>query len=202
MISLDYKTVMQNPISQTEDDDLILRCQKGEMDAFEKLMYKYSNYAASVAYNIIGDPHIAIDMSQEAFIKVHRNIAHLDNPKKFKGWLFSIVRSTCIDWLRKERLKTTSIDKLSDEGIEPTDKDVSHNIEVTSEIAELREKMLNIINGLPKIYQQIILLKHLRDMSYKEMSDLLDVPVATIESRLYRARLLLKEKLQDFYIKF
>jgi len=63
----------------------------------------------------------------------------------------------------------------------------------------MREKILSTVAQLPKIYQQIILLRHLRRMTYREMSDFLGLPVATIESRLYRARLMLKEKLQDLY---
>ena len=64
---------------------------------------------------------------------------------------------------------------------------------------ELREKVLHVVNALPKIYQQIILLRHLRKMTYREMGDFLGLPVATIESRLYRARLMLKDKLMDLY---
>ena len=71
--------------------------------------------------------------------------------------------------------------------------------QTSTEVEEMREKVLTVVNGLPRIYQQIILLRHLRRMTYKEMSDFLGLPVATIESRLYRARLMLKEQLMDLY---
>jgi RNA polymerase sigma-70 factor (ECF subfamily) len=188
------------PIVQTvEDDELVLLAQKGNQRAFERLVAKYSNYVCSIAFNVVGDLHIAGDMAQEAFVKAFRKLQHLDNPRRFKAWLFSIVRSTCIDWLRKERIKPCSLDKISEEeGIEPSD--AQRKGQISPELEDLRERLLAVIAQLPKIYQQIVLLKHLRNMSYKEMSEFLGVPVATIESRLYRARLLLKERLQDLYV--
>lgn len=190
----------QGPIAPwIEDDELIVRFKKGDRRAFERLVAKYSNYVASIAFNIVGDPHIAGDMAQEAFVKAYKKIAHLDNPRRFKAWIFSIVRSTCIDWLRRERIRPCSLDRIADdEGIEPPE--TLRKGAASTETEELRERILSVINQMPKIYQQIVMLKHLRNMSYKEMSEFLAVPVATIESRLYRARLLLKERLQDLYM--
>ena len=183
-----------------EDTDLIARCNDGDMEAFEALTAKYSNLSASIAYNIIGDVHVAGDITQETFLKVYRNLHALEDPKRFKGWFCSIVRTTCVDWLRKERFHTASLDKITEDGLEPEGVIIGGVFKQTStEVEELREKVLSTIHQLPKIYQQIILLRHLRRMSYREMSDFLGLPVATIESRLYRARLMLKEKLQDLY---
>lgn len=195
--------MMKKPIpilQQTlEDDELVLQAQQGNHRSFEKLIAKYSNYVCSIAFNVVGDLHIASDMAQEAFVKAYKKIQDLDNPRRFKAWLFSIVRSTCIDWLRKERIKPCSLDKISEEeGIEPSDQ--QRKGQLSPELEDMRERLLAVIAQLPKIYQQIVLLKHLRNMSYKEMSEFLGVPVATIESRLYRARLLLKERLQDLYV--
>jgi RNA polymerase sigma-70 factor (ECF subfamily) len=181
-----------------EDEYLIRRFKEGDQTAFERLMEKYSNYVVSIAYNIVGDLHIAQDMAQEAFLKVYRKIAALDSPRKFRGWLYSIARSTCIDWLRKEHSKPCSFDGMADNGVDP--QDAKKDTFASVEMEELREKVLNIIGMLPRIYQQIIMLKHLRNMSYKEIAEFLGIPIATIESRLYRARLLLKEKLQDLYL--
>ena len=185
--------------SAIEDDALIGDIKRGDPRAFERLVAKYANYVASIAFNVVGDAHIAGDMAQEAFVKAYRKLPDLDNPRRFKAWLFSIVRSTCIDWLRKERIKPCSLDRMSDEeGIEPPE--TLRKGQVSTELEELRERLLTVIAQMPKIYQQIILLKHLRNMSYKEMSEFLGVPTATIESRLYRARILLKDRLQDLYV--
>jgi RNA polymerase sigma factor (sigma-70 family) len=82
-------------------------------------MAKYANLVGSIAYNIVGDVHVAGDITQDTFLKVFRNLKNLDDPRRFKGWLCSIVRTTCVDWLRKERVKPTSLEKITDEGLEP-----------------------------------------------------------------------------------
>lgn len=196
------RPVQRRESSATRDDAaLIVRSRSGETQAFEALMSKYANLVGSIAYNIIGDVHVAGDITQETFLKVYRNLANLEDPRRFKGWLCSIVRTTCVDWLRKERLKPASLEKIAEDGLEPEGEFLGSVFKQTStELEELREKILYIVNALPKIYQQIILLRHLRKMTYREMSDFLGLPIATIESRLYRARLMLKDKLMDLYL--
>ncbi len=194
---------VQRRSAGTERDDgaLIARVCAGEREAFEALMAKYANLVGSIAYNIIGDVHVAGDITQDTFLKVYRNLGHLEDPRRFKGWLCSIARTTCVDWLRKERVKPASLEKIAEDGLEPEGEFLGTVFKQTStELEELREKVLHVVNGLPRIYQQIILLRHLRKMTYREMSDFLGLPIATIESRLYRARLMLKDKLLDLYI--
>lgn len=192
----------RRPSPSTRDDAaLIERIRKGDLEAFEALVAKYSNLVGSIAYNILGDVHVAADITQETFLKVYRHLPELSEIKRFKGWLCSIVRTTCVDHLRKDRVRPASLEKISDDGIEPEGEILGSALRpVSQELEELRERVLMIVNQLPRIYQQIILLRHLRKMTYREMSDYLRLPVATIESRLYRARLMLKDKLHDLYL--
>ena len=192
----------RKPSASTRDDAVLIgRCREGDLAAFEALVAKYSNLVGSIAYNILGDVHVAGDITQETFLKVYRHLPELEEIKRFKGWLCSIVRTTCVDHLRKDRIKPASLDKISEEGLEPEGEVIASAFRPASqELEELREKTLQIVNQLPKIYQQIILLRHLRRMTYREMSDFLGLPVATIESRLYRARIMLKDKLHDLYL--
>jgi RNA polymerase sigma-70 factor (ECF subfamily) len=195
------QTQRRSATPEKDDGVLIARVCAGEKEAFGNLMAKYANLVGSIAYNIIGDVHVAGDITQETFLKVYRNLQHLEDPRRFKGWLCSIVRTTCVDWLRKERVKPASLEKIAEDGLEPEGEFLGTVFKQTStELEELREKVLYVVNGLPKIYQQIILLRHLRKLTYREMSDFLGLPIATIESRLYRARLMLKDKLMDLYL--
>ena len=195
------RQVQRRAALEKDDGVLIARVGAGEKEAFEALMAKYANLVGSIAYNIIGDVHVAGDVTQETFLKVYRNLQRLEDPRRFKGWLCSIVRTTCVDWLRKERVRPASLEKIAEEGLEPEGEFLGTVFKQTStELEELREKVLHVVNGLPRIYQQIILLRHLRKMTYREMSDFLGLPIATIESRLYRARLMLKDKLMDLYL--
>ncbi len=183
-----------------DDAALIARSQAGDTTAFEALVAKYTNLVGSIAYNILGDVHVAGDITQETFLKVYRHLPELEDARKFKGWLCSIVRTSCIDHLRKDRVKPASLEKIAEEGVEPVGEVLAASaLQPSAELEELREKILSIVNALPRIYQQIILLRHLRRMTYREMSDFLGMPVATIESRLYRARIMLKDKMTDLY---
>lgn len=185
---------------QTDDVTLVHRCQEGDTEAFQALVAKYSNLVGSIAYNILSDVHVAGDITQETFLKVFKNMDSLEDPRKFKGWLCCIARTTCVDHMRKERFKTASLEKIADDGLEPEGKIIGSLFgQTSSEQEEMREKVLTAVNELPRIYQQIILLRHLRRMTYREMSQFLNLPVATIESRLYRARLMLKDRLMDLY---
>lgn len=183
-----------------DDASLIRRSQDGDTEAFQALVAKYSNLIGSIAYNVIGDVHVAGDITQETFLKVFKNLDSLEDPRKFKGWICCIARTTCVDHLRKERIHPASLEKISEDGIEPEGRIIGSLFgQTNTEQEEMREKVLTAVNTLPKIYQQIILLRHLRKMSYREMSQFLGLPVATIESRLYRARLMLKDNLMDLY---
>jgi RNA polymerase sigma-70 factor (ECF subfamily) len=182
------------------DSVLVMQVQDGDAEAFETLVAKYANLVRSIAYNILGDMDLATDIAQEAFLKVYRKLETLQDPGKFKGWVASITRTTCIDYVRRQRLKTVSLQQVQDAGFEPQiTQPGGGNPHVTAEFEELREKVLRAVRNLPKIYQEIIMLRHLRKMSYKEMGSHLGLPQATIESRLYRARLMLKDALKDLY---
>jgi RNA polymerase sigma-70 factor (ECF subfamily) len=87
--------------SERDDAALITRSRNGETEAFEQLMAKYANLVGSIAYNIVGDVHVAGDITQDTFLKVFRNLGNLEDPRRFKGWLCSIVRTTCVDWLHQ-----------------------------------------------------------------------------------------------------
>lgn len=188
----------RDKLIEATDQELIRDFVNGNEPAFERLIQRYSGYVASMAYNIMQDMHLANDISQEVFVKLHSKLRHLNDTSKFKSWLFRIVRSTCLDALRKVRFKTSSIHQFSEETVDLPD-DGSKEPAASVESEELKEKVLSIISSLPKIHQQIIILKHLRNMTYREMADFLGIPSATVESRLYRARMMLKDKLENLY---
>ena len=185
----------------TDDTSLVEEALGGNRASFQLLVERYEQRIFNLIRHYTRNPVEIEDLAQETFLKVFRHLPDLEDPRKFKGWLCSIVRTTCVDYLRRERLKPASLEKISEEGLEPEGQIVGGLLRQTStELEELREKILSIVNSLPRIYQQIILLRHLRKMTYREMSDFLGLPVATIESRLYRARLMLKDRLTDLYM--
>ncbi len=181
---------------QMDDVALVERCRNGDPTAFELLMRRHANLVGSIAYNITRDLDLSRDVTQETFLKVHRKLDTLDDPGKFRAWVCGIARTTSVDWLRRRRFKAISLETMAEEGREPVqESDPEGESGNTLEREEVYEKVLMAVHSLPEIYQEVVLLKHLRKMSYKQIGEFLNLPLATVESRLYRAKLLLKERL-------
>lgn len=178
-----------------DDVALVEKCRAGDASAFEALMRRHSNLVGSIAYNITRDLDVSRDVTQETFLKVHRKLDTLDEPAKFRPWLCGIARTTSVDWLRRRRVKAVSLETLKEEGREPAHEPEADSEAGTLEREETYEKVLMAIHALPEIYQEVVMLKHLRKLSYKQIGEFLNLPLATVESRLYRAKLLLKERL-------
>lgn len=183
--------------SRTDQDDALLvgRARNGDRLAFEQLVHRHSALVGGIAFQVLGDSDSAADVAQETFLKVHRRLDTLEDPARFRAWLCGIARTTAIDVLRK-KAKEQSLEKLEAEGQEPV---APTPKEGSLEQEELYAKVLRVVNGLPKVYREAMLLKHLEKLSYAEMAKRLGVSEATVESRLYRAKLMLKDALAEFY---
>ena len=177
------------------DKELVEAFRRGEREGFDELVMRYVRLAGGIAYNIVGDYEAAADVAQEAFLKVHRTIAELREPDRFKSWLYGVVRSTALDWLRKQkRGRTSSLSQL--EGHEELFPDAGRERPgAGAERRELEEQVLREIQRLPESYREVVILKYLDDRSYKEIAETLGITIETIESRLFRARNILRTKL-------
>ncbi|MBI3269543.1 MAG: RNA polymerase sigma factor [Planctomycetes bacterium] len=186
---------------EPEDAVLVVRSRTGDPQAFEALVRRHANLVGSIACNIVKDLEAARDAAQETFLKAHRHLDRLEDPAKFKAWISGIARTTSIDWLRKSKYKVLSLEVLREHGGDveaPPEPGLSES-GGSVEREELYERVLMALNSLPTIYREVMLLKHLRRMSYKSIGEFLNVAPATVESRLYRAKLLLKERLEHLY---
>lgn len=184
-----------DPKLALDDAELVSRSRKGDRQAFEQLVHRHSALVGGIAFQVLGDSDAAADVAQETFLKVHRRLETLEDPSRFRAWLCGIARTTAIDVLRK-RSRETSLEKLNDEGNEPA---APAPKEGSLEQEELYAKVLRVVNGLPKVYREAMLMKHLEKLSYAAMAKRLGVTEATVESRLYRAKLMLKDSLAEFY---
>ncbi|MCE9581277.1 MAG: RNA polymerase sigma factor [Planctomycetes bacterium] len=182
---------------KTEQDDALLvsRSRNGDRQAFEQLVHRHSALVGGIAYQVLGDSNGAADVAQETFLKVHRRLETLEDPTRFRAWLCGIARTTAIDWMRK-RSRMQSLEKMNADGMEPA---APSPKEGSLEQEEMYAKVLRVVNGLPKVYRESMLMKHLERLSYAEIAKKLGVSEATVESRLYRAKLMLKDALAEFY---
>ena len=182
-----------------KDDVLVIhKILDGDKEAFATLVNRYQKRVHAIAWRKINDYHIAEDIAQEAFIQVYEKLSTLRNPKQFDGWLYVIVDRLCIDWIKKNKLNTQSLQNTPKETLEEAfymDYEFKHReMETVEHYSEIVKKLLN---KLPEGERTVFTLYHLGDMTAKEVAKTLGISVNTVKSKLRRARnrLRLKEEL-------
>lgn len=181
------------PLQHPSDEELVRRVTSGEPEAFEPLVKRYADAIMRFARHMLGDEQAAEDVSQETFLKAYAHIGRLEEPGKFSTWLYSIARHACMDWLRS-RHAFTSVEGLEAEGAELEDT----SAEAPGEPAEMREAHLVALEELSKLradYREIILLKHVHGLSYKEIGQMVGLSVSAVGEKLCRVRQMLRRRL-------
>lgn len=183
---------------EAEDARLIERVCSGDMRAFATLVERHERLAGAVAYAVTGEWHSSRDVVQESFLKVHTSLSSLKEPEKFKSWLRNVVRTTALDWRRRNKKGVQSLDALeSPEGenlmLEAPNTGPPEQVTDTD---ELRRRVREEIEKLPESHREVVALKYLDGRSYDEIAALTGLSQATIESRLFRARQKLKARFE------
>jgi RNA polymerase sigma-70 factor (ECF subfamily) len=182
---------------------LIEKALQGDLDAFNQLVLEYQSLAYNHAYALLGDQALAEDATQDSFIRVFQNLASFRGGS-FRSWLLRIVTNMSYDFMRRTKRHPTRPLFPDDENGEETESptwlaDPSPSIEATVEEKEFSEGIYQILHELPDVYRSVITLVDLYELDYNEAAYILKVPIGTIKSRLARARLQMKEKLQGSY---
>jgi RNA polymerase sigma-70 factor (ECF subfamily) len=172
--------------TNTEDYSLIDRFLSGNEEAFEKLVKKYQNFAVNIAYSLSGESRYAEDIAQEAFIKVYQNLAAFEKKAAFSTWLYRIVANTTYNYLRSKK-SYVSLDNVS-EGIELKKSSLDE-----LESKEKQQIINKAIRSLPFKYRTVLTLKDVEGLSYAEIAQVVGCRIGTVESRLFRARSMLKK---------
>jgi RNA polymerase sigma-70 factor, ECF subfamily len=183
------------------EKELISRCQGGELEAFNVLISRYENRVINMAMHYVREYHQAVDESQEIFLKIFRKIGSFKGDSAFATWLYRVTANHCLNALRKRKNPgkgyPLSLDQENEDGQVPVlrDSKIVSPEEVYAQ-KELRRHMVELIQKLPEPQRQAIILCHYEHMSYTEIAEVLELPVSTIRSALYRGRQRLKEWLE------
>jgi len=186
------------------DEVLVLKFKSGDKNSFRRLVERYQSKVYSIVLAMIEDKNDADDLSQEVFIKVYRGLTHFKGKSKFFTWLYRITINTCINAQngRKRRPKTIFLSYPVGERGDPLSTQLSQNT-VKSPIEILKNKELGAkiklaINSLSDELKEAFILREVEDLSYKELSKILQCPEGTIKSRLFRAREEVRKKLTPY----
>jgi RNA polymerase sigma-70 factor (ECF subfamily) len=188
--------------NRAEDYDLVARAKTNEQSAFARIMEKYRMPLRYHISKIVHNQEILDDLVQEIFLKAFDNIHTFDTSYAFSTWIYRIATNHSIDYLRKKKLRTLSIDqpvrgKDGDMQIELPDR--SPDNETDQELIDKQRRQIihDAIESLPEKYARIIKMRHIDDQSYQEIADELQLPLGTVKAHIFRARELLNKYLID-----
>ncbi|MCS6935011.1 MAG: sigma-70 family RNA polymerase sigma factor [Chitinophagales bacterium] len=175
-----------------EDLDLVELAKKGDQSAFHKLMERYRESIFFMVLKMVHNRDDAEDLTMEAFGKAFNGIANYSADYAFSTWLFKIATNNCIDFIRKKRLQTTSLDQRlpgEDTELAPVSvKDRNPNPEETLVKEQRAAKIRAAIEQLSPKYRALIELRYLDELSYEEIAEKLDIPLGTVKAQLFRAK--------------
>ncbi len=194
----------EKPSSREEDYALIDIIREGnryqQQQAFKKLLSKYRGQIYNLILKIVHNPNEVEDLVQETFSKTFNSIANFNKEYAFSTWLYRIATNSSIDYLRKRRLKTFSIDnpiKTKDDEytveIPDSSDEPEKNVMQSQRDALVREA----IEQLPPKYRAVIEMRHLQELSYEEIAEQLKIPLGTVKAHIFRAREMLYKMLRD-----
>jgi len=169
--------------------ELIRQAMTGDKVSFEKLVFRYKQHIVNIAFGIIGNPHDAEEVAQEAFFKAYLSIRKLTNEVAFYRWLIRITTNLSIDKKKANaRQATQPIEALGN---------CLDNPRYTPEaVVEQQENQRIILNGLEKLtleQRTVLVLRELQGFSYDEIGEILDIPLGTVKSRINTARMRFRE---------
>ncbi|MEG9298630.1 RNA polymerase sigma factor SigW [Mangrovibacillus sp. Mu-81] len=173
---------------------------KGDQSAFAELVELYKDKVFQICYRMLGNRHEAEDISQEAFIRAYVNIETFNQKRKFSTWLFRIATNLCIDRIRKKKP-----DYYLDAEVAGTDgltmySQVAADVKMPEdevENMELQETIQKEISKLPEKYRSVIVLKYIEELPLQEISEILDMPLGTVKTRVHRGREALRKQLKS-----
>jgi RNA polymerase sigma-70 factor (ECF subfamily) len=178
-----------------DDQTLIERCRNGDVAAFEPLVQKYRDRAWRLAFNVLRDREDAWDVTQEAFVRAWQALPSFRGQSAFYTWLFRIVVNVASDRARQRaaRGRAFGTERVPEEEWERTMIDREAPPDDEARRAEERERITRALAALPEHHRTIIMLSDLEGLSYREIAEVLDIPMGTVMSRLHHARKRLRD---------
>ena len=168
---------------------------------FETEFFVHINAMYNFAYRLVMDEDEANDLVQDAFLKAYRFFDYYQQGTNAKAWLFRILKNAFINDYRKKSKRPAQVDYNEvEEFYNSDDEGTSLTVDLRSETVKQKmgDEVVNAINTLPADFRMVIILCDIEDFTYEEMAKILDIPIGTVRSRLYRARNVLKNKLNDY----
>ncbi len=191
---------MPTPGFDPPDLELVKRCQEGDREAFRILVERYQARATRLAYRYVGNMDDAQDITQDAFIRVHRSIKDFRNESQFYTWFYRILVNLALDHFRRNKMRAAEFE----DGVLLRSQSASDaQTRKTNPREELWKKqrqqaIVGAIDTLPPDQRTTVILREIDGLSYEEIAQVTKVPIGTVMSRLFYARRKLQVKLKEY----
>lgn len=186
----------------TDDNALVRRVQEGEKEAYNILVLRYQHKVCEIANRYVNNYVDANDVAQEAFIRAYRAIGNFRGESSFYTWLYRIVSNTAKSYLEQNIKHRYAVD------VDDPDFDNQHDVkgmltthdspDALIESEELQKVIDQALNELPDDLKRAIYLREVEGMSYEDIASIMDTPIGTVRSRIFRARQYIEDKMAQF----
>ncbi|HEX7367013.1 MAG TPA: sigma-70 family RNA polymerase sigma factor [Pelobium sp.] len=176
------------------DFSLVEKAKEGNQKAYAELMQRYKDSIFFMVLKMVNNKDDAMDITVTTFAKAFENLEKYRPDYAFSTWLFRIATNGSIDFIRKKKISTTSIDGMSYDGGEDKVFEIksdSLNPEEHSIKKQQTEQLKEVIEKLPTRYKTLIILRYFDELSYEEIAEQMDLPLGTVKAQLFRGRDLL-----------
>ncbi len=176
------------PMEHLLDAELVKKAQKGEGRAFNILVERYQLKVTRLVYRYVNNTDVALDLVQDIFLKIFKNLVNFKGESKFSSWLFRVAVNDCIDHLRQIKVrKEQSLDQFRESGFDVGDQSADGEIAAGVETREQRRLIHQAMERLPDNQRAVVVMKIYQEMTFEEIAAVFEEPVSTIKSRLYKA---------------
>lgn len=175
------------------DQELVLQLQQGDLNALGDLYDRHQRLVFRTALGITGDEQVAADLLQDVFLRMHRFARHIDPARPLEPWLYRTTANLTYTWMKRHKRWLRPLEDVA-EWLVGSKKQVPDHI---AEVDEEWKDMQNAISSLSLQQRVVVVLYYINDLSLQEISEILDVPVGTIKSRLFYGRQALKKYLES-----
>ena len=187
------------PDAADPDARLLELCRQGDAYAFEALFRKYQTYVYNISLGMLGNGEDAADVTQETFLRLHRNLESFRGDSSFSTWLYRVAVNLCITELRRRRRSRFQfLDDLKHEEDGTLVDEPSVHPDEAIQQAEERRVVHKVLGMLPPDYRAIMVLRHFQQLAYEEIAEVLGLSLSQVKTRLFRARKMFKDRFEAF----
>lgn len=184
--------------ASVSDRELVASAITGSEGGFEELVRRYQRPISAYVYRMVGDYEVALDLTQEIFMKVYGSLSRYRSEFKFSTWIYKIAHNAAVDHLRRSAARETSIVKGADgDQYELPIESGKLSPELESERKEQQREIETVVRALPAAYRELIVLRHAQDLTYEEIVEVTGLPLGTVKNRLFRAREMMRQQFID-----